>query len=122
MWGKCPFGETMPDSHKVARRWLRQSSRLEPISLGEMMLSAAAQIRVFHNLEGAYDRYLGVYEEMGQNLVRLGHTDPEDREFLVREIDSGLKYLRGRAGDIHRAAEALRGLADAYDLVAKVYR
>ena len=101
----------------------KKKAALGPVSLGEMMLSAATQIRLFHNLEGAYDRYLGVYEEMGQNLVRLGHTtDPEDRKFLVREIDSGLKYLRGRAGEIHRAAEAMRGLADAYDLVAKAYR
>lgn len=101
----------------------RKKAALGPTSLGEMMLSAVAQIRLFHNLEGAYDRYLGVYEEMGQNLVRMGHTtDPEDREFLVREIDSGLKYLRGRAGEIHRAAEALKKMADAYDLVAKAYR
>ncbi len=112
-------------SHRVASRYRSRSKKaaLDPISLGEMMLSAVAQIRLFHNLEGAYDRYLGVYEEMGQNLVRLGHTtDPEDREFLVREIDSGLKYLRGRAGEIHRAAESLKQMADAYDLVAKAYR
>lgn len=112
-------------SHRVAAKWAgrRKRAALDSATLGEMMLSAAAQIRMFHNLEGAYDRYLGVYEEMGQNLVRLGHTtDPEDREFLVREIDSGLKYLRGRAGEIHRAAEAMKGLANAYDLVAKAYR
>ena len=113
----------MPDSHKVARRWLRQSSRLGPISLGEMMMSAVRQVRLFHNLEGAYDRYLGVYEEMGMNLVRLGHTtDAEERELLRDEIDDALRYLRGRAREIHNAADAMRGMADAYDLVAKVYR
>lgn len=101
----------------------KKKAALGPDVLGDLMLSAASQIRLFHNLEGAYDRYLGVYEEMGQNLVRLGHTtDPEDRKFLVREIDSGLKYLRGRADEIHEAAEAMRRLAHAYDLVAKAYR
>jgi hypothetical protein len=102
---------------------MNKGAGLDPVSLGEMMLSAAAQIRLFHNLEGAYDRYLGVYEEMGQNLVRLGHTtDADDREFLRGEINDALRYLRGRAGEIHRASEAMKGLADAYDLVAKAYR
>ena len=115
----------------------RKKAALGPVSLGEMMLSAVSQIRLFHNLEGAYDRYLGVYEEAGMNLLRLGRTrqkyknmtsaDPDFEDvaerliYLKREIANGMAYLRGRAREIDQASEAMKGLANAYDL-AKAYR
>jgi hypothetical protein len=114
-----------PSSVKVAMRHSSQkeAGRLGPVSLGEMMLSAANQVRLFNNLEGAYDRYLGVYEEAGMNLIRLGHTEEEEeRAFLQGEIDAGLKYLRRRDKEIQKGAKALGELADAFDLVARKFR
>ena len=111
------------DERRAILSGLSRESSLGPISLGEMMLSAANQMRLFHNLEGAYDRYLGVYEEVGMNLIRLGHTeDKEERAFLQAEIDSGVKYLRQRSKEIHKAAKALEELGNAFRLVEKRLR
>ncbi len=108
---------------KAILKGLKVTAALGPVSLGEMMLSAANQVRLFNNLEGAYDRYLGVYEEVGMNLIRLGHTEEEEeRAFLQGEIDAGLKYLRRRDKEIQKGAKALEGLTGAFDLVAKRFR
>ncbi len=108
---------------KAILKGLKVTAALGPISLGEMMISAVNQVRLFNNLEGAYDRYLGVYEEVGMNLIRLGHTeDKEERAFLQSEIDAGLKYLRRRDKEIQKGAKALEGLTGAFDLVAKRFR
>lgn len=104
--------EITPDGRQVMASSKRAS--LGPVSLGEMMVSAASQARLFHNLD--VKRFVGAYEEVGQNLVRLGHTsDPEDREFLVREIDKGLKFLRSH--NIKAMSEALDQMTHAYDHV-----
>jgi len=98
---------------------LRKKAALDPVSLGEMMISAASQARLFHKLD--MKRFVGVYEEVGMNLVRLGDTDDfDDRQYLISEIDSGLKFLRGH--DIKAMSAALEGMTAAYGLVAGRFR
>jgi hypothetical protein len=92
---------------------------LGAVSLGEMMMSAASQARLFHNLD--MKRFVGIYDEVGQNLVRIGHTsDPDERKLLVSQIDSGLAALK--KFNIQGMGEALEKMTHAYDLVAKAYR
>jgi len=98
---------------------MNKGARLDSVSLGEMMISAASQARLFHKLD--MKRFVGVYEEVGMNLVRLGDTDDfDDRQYLISEIDSGLKFLRGH--DIKAMSAALEGMTAAYGLVAGRFR
>ncbi len=66
----------------IARYLAARLPKLEPI--GQNMMSHAKAMR----------KWAGVYEEVGQNLVRLGNTAPgKDHEFLKREILKGLDWL-----------------------------
>jgi hypothetical protein len=108
----------------------RKKAALGPVSLGEMMMSAASQARLFHRLD--MKRFVDVYEEVGQNLIRLGHTKQILKEgphtpsvedevaFLHSEIDKGLKFLRSH--NIKAMSEALEQMTHAYDLVAGRFR
>ena len=103
----------------VTLKGMNKGAGLDPVSLGEMMMSAASQARMFHKLD--MKRFVDGYEEVGMDLVRLGQlTKPEDREFFEREIDAGLKFLRSH--NIKAMSEALEQMTHAYDLVAKAYR
>lgn len=110
---------TLKGMNKGASPTGSKKAAFGPVILGEMMMSAASQARLFDKLD--MKRFVDVYEEVGQNLVRMGHTtDSEDREFLVSEIDAGLKFLRSH--NIKAMSEALEQMTHAYDLVAGRFR
>jgi len=115
------YASTLPvgsDERKAILSGLKTAA-LDSVSLGEMMVSAAAQARLFYRLD--MKRFVGVYEEVGQNLIRIGHTsDPDDRAFLVSEVDKGLADLKKH--NITAMSEALEHMTRAYALVSKAYR
>lgn len=122
-------------SRRVAARYRSRSKKaaLGPISLGEMMMSAATQARLFYEFD--MDSYLDQYEALGKNLVRLGHArgdvDPlgpltdhlvasKKVAHLQREIKNQLRALRFI--DTDRAFKALENMSHAFDLVEKAHR
>ena len=115
------YASTLPvgsDERKAILSGMKTAA-LDSVSLGEMMVSAAAQARLFYRLD--MKRFVGVYEEVGENLIRIGHTsDPDDRAFLVSEVDKGLADLKKH--NITAMSEALEHMTRAYALVSKAYR